>query len=44
VLVSCQSVQVLDTLASPGRNPTLATLVQLLGVPKKDEICKGGAK
>jgi phospholipid/cholesterol/gamma-HCH transport system substrate-binding protein len=44
VLVSCQSVQVLDTLASPTRNPTLATLVQLLGVPKRDEICKGGAK
>ncbi|HET9025404.1 MAG TPA: MlaD family protein, partial [Burkholderiaceae bacterium] len=43
VLVSCQSVQVLDTLAAPGRNPTLATLVQLLGVPKRSEIC-GGAK
>jgi phospholipid/cholesterol/gamma-HCH transport system substrate-binding protein len=42
VLVSCQSVQVLDTLASPGRNPTLATLVQLLGVPKRSEICGGG--
>ncbi|MEA2495290.1 MAG: phospholipid/cholesterol/gamma-HCH transport system substrate-binding protein [Thermoleophilaceae bacterium] len=42
VLVSCQSVQVLDTLASPTRNPTLATLVQLLGVPKRDEICGGG--
>jgi phospholipid/cholesterol/gamma-HCH transport system substrate-binding protein len=41
VLVSCQSVQVLDTLASPARNPTLATLVQLLGVPKRSEICKG---
>jgi phospholipid/cholesterol/gamma-HCH transport system substrate-binding protein len=44
VLVSCQSVQVLDTLASPSRNPTLATLVQLLGVPKRDEICGGGAR
>lgn len=44
VLVSCQSVQVLDTLASPSRNPTLATLVQLLGVPKRSEICGGGAK
>jgi phospholipid/cholesterol/gamma-HCH transport system substrate-binding protein len=42
VLVSCQSVQVLDTLASPSRNPTLATLVQLLGVPKRSEICGGG--
>jgi phospholipid/cholesterol/gamma-HCH transport system substrate-binding protein len=42
VFVSCQSVQVLDTLASPTRNPTLATLVQLLGVPKRSEICGGG--
>lgn len=44
VLVSCQSVQVLDTLASPSRNPTLATLVQLLGVPKRSEICGGAGK
>ena len=44
VLVSCQSVQVLDTLASPTSNPTLATLVQLLGVPKRQEICKGAVK
>jgi phospholipid/cholesterol/gamma-HCH transport system substrate-binding protein len=42
VYVSCQSVQVLETLASPTRNPTLATLVQLLGVPKRSEICGGG--
>jgi phospholipid/cholesterol/gamma-HCH transport system substrate-binding protein len=42
VLVSCQAVQVLDTLASPTRNPTLATLVQSLGVPKRSEICGGG--
>ena len=39
VLVSCQSLQVLDTLASPKQNPTLATLVQLLGVPKRSEVC-----
>jgi phospholipid/cholesterol/gamma-HCH transport system substrate-binding protein len=44
VLVSCQAVQVLDTLASPSRNPTLATLVQLLGVPKRSEICGGTGK
>jgi phospholipid/cholesterol/gamma-HCH transport system substrate-binding protein len=45
VLVSCQSLQVLDTLASPARNPTLATLVQLLGVPKRQQVCNaGGAK
>jgi hypothetical protein len=36
---------VLDTLASPTRNPTLATLVQLLGVPKRQQVCNaGGAK
>ncbi len=39
VLVSCSSLQVLDTLASPARNPTLATLVQLLGVPKREDVC-----
>lgn len=39
VLVSCQSLQVLETLAAPTRNPTLATLVQLLGVPKRQEVC-----
>ena len=44
ILVSCQSVQVLDTLAAPTNNPTLATLVQLLGVPKRSEICGGSRK
>ena len=45
ILVSCQSLQVLETLASPTRNPTLATLVQLLGVPNRNEICgSGGGK
>jgi phospholipid/cholesterol/gamma-HCH transport system substrate-binding protein len=44
VLVSCSSLQVLETLASPQRNPTLATLVQLLGVPKKEEVCSGGGR
>lgn len=39
VLVSCTSLQVLETLASPTQNPTLATLVQLLGVPKRQSIC-----
>lgn len=39
VMVNCTSIQVLETLASPTRNPTLATLVQLLGVPKRDRIC-----
>jgi phospholipid/cholesterol/gamma-HCH transport system substrate-binding protein len=41
VLVSCSSLQVLETLASPTRNPTLATLVQLLNVPKRETVCKG---
>lgn len=44
VLVSCQSLQVLDTLAAPQVNPTLATLVQLLGVPKRDQVCQGAGK
>ena len=44
VLVSCSSLTVLDTLASPQRNPTLATLVQLLGVPKREEVCSGAGK
>jgi phospholipid/cholesterol/gamma-HCH transport system substrate-binding protein len=43
IMVSCQSLQVLDTIASPINNPTLATLVQLLGVPKRSEICNAGA-
>ena len=42
VLVSCSSLSVLETLASPQRNPTLATLVQLLGVPKRQDVCSGG--
>jgi phospholipid/cholesterol/gamma-HCH transport system substrate-binding protein len=42
VLVSCTSLQVLDTLAAPQTNPTLATLVQLLGVPKKEDVCNAG--
>ena len=40
VLVSCSSLSVLETLAAPQRNPTLATLVQLLGVPKKEDVCR----
>ena len=41
IMVSCTSLQVLSTLASPTQNPTLATLVQLLGVPKKEDVCQG---
>jgi phospholipid/cholesterol/gamma-HCH transport system substrate-binding protein len=43
VMVSCSSLQVLDTIASPTSNPTLATLVQLLGVPKRTEVCNSGS-
>jgi len=43
IMVSCQSLQVLDTIASPTNNPTLATLVQLLGVPSRSEICNSAA-
>jgi phospholipid/cholesterol/gamma-HCH transport system substrate-binding protein len=43
IMVSCSSLQVLETIASPKTNPTLATLVQLLGVPKRSEVCNSGA-
>jgi phospholipid/cholesterol/gamma-HCH transport system substrate-binding protein len=39
VLVSCTSLGLLDTLAAPTRNPTLATLIQLLGIPKTEAVC-----
>jgi phospholipid/cholesterol/gamma-HCH transport system substrate-binding protein len=41
ILVSCTSLGLLDTLAAPTRNPTLATLIQLLGVPKTEAVCGG---
>ena len=44
IMVSCTSLSVLATVASPKQNPTLATLVQLLGVPDKDEVCGKGAR
>jgi phospholipid/cholesterol/gamma-HCH transport system substrate-binding protein len=34
ILVSCTSLSLLETLAAPTRNPTLATLIQLLSAPK----------
>jgi phospholipid/cholesterol/gamma-HCH transport system substrate-binding protein len=34
VLVSCRSLGILETLAAPTSNPTLATLIQLLGAPQ----------
>ena len=39
IMVSCTSLGLLDTLASPTRNPTLATLIQLLGIPKTEAVC-----
>jgi phospholipid/cholesterol/gamma-HCH transport system substrate-binding protein len=42
ILVSCTSLGLLDKLASPARNPTLATLIQLLGVPKTEAVCGAG--
>ena len=45
VLVSCQSLGILQTLASltsPTGNPTLATVVQLLNAPSRQEVCGGG--
>lgn len=41
IMVSCTSLNLLDTLAAPSKNPTLATLIQLLGVPKSNAVCGG---
>jgi phospholipid/cholesterol/gamma-HCH transport system substrate-binding protein len=43
ILVSCSSLGILDTLASPSRNPTLATLIQLLAEPSRKDVCNAGA-
>jgi len=34
IMVSCRSLGLLETLAAPTKNPTLATLIQLLSAPK----------
>lgn len=45
VLVSCGTLQFLESQASPRRNPTLSTLIQLLNAPNYRElIAKGSCK
>jgi phospholipid/cholesterol/gamma-HCH transport system substrate-binding protein len=40
VLLSCGSLQLLESLAAPKRNPTLSTVIQLLGAPNREQVCK----
>jgi phospholipid/cholesterol/gamma-HCH transport system substrate-binding protein len=39
VLFSCGSLQLFKIFASPRRNPTLSTLMQLLNAPVYEEVC-----
>ncbi|HTE62342.1 MAG TPA: MlaD family protein [Solirubrobacteraceae bacterium] len=40
VLFSCGSLELFKLFASPRRNPTLSTLLQLLNAPVFEEVCK----
>lgn len=42
VLVSCGGLTLLDSLASPKRNPTLSTLIQLLAAPSHPDLEAAG--
>jgi phospholipid/cholesterol/gamma-HCH transport system substrate-binding protein len=44
VLLSCGSLELLDSIAEPKRNPTLSAIVQLLNAPKKQDVCGSGSK
>jgi phospholipid/cholesterol/gamma-HCH transport system substrate-binding protein len=44
ILFSCGSLQLLQDLAAPKRNPTLSTLIQLLTVPDFNTVCKVSAR
>ena len=37
---SCGSLQLYKIFASPRRNPTLSTLMQLLNAPVYEEVCQ----
>lgn len=39
VLMSCGSLQLLESIATPRRNPTLSTLIQLLHAPDFRSLC-----
>jgi phospholipid/cholesterol/gamma-HCH transport system substrate-binding protein len=41
ILYSCGSLQLLQSLAEPKNNPTLATLIQLLTTPNFTSVCRG---
>jgi phospholipid/cholesterol/gamma-HCH transport system substrate-binding protein len=41
ILFSCGSLQLLQDLAKPTHNPTLATLIQLLTTPNYGALCNG---
>jgi phospholipid/cholesterol/gamma-HCH transport system substrate-binding protein len=46
VLMSCGSLELLESIATPKRNPTLSTLIQLLNAPVRAQVCPssgGGA-
>jgi hypothetical protein len=40
VLFSCGSLELFKLFASPRRNPTLSTLLQLLNAPVFEEVCR----
>lgn len=44
VLLSCGSLELLQTIANPKYNPTLSAITQLLNAPRKDEVCGGSDK
>jgi phospholipid/cholesterol/gamma-HCH transport system substrate-binding protein len=41
IMFSCGSLQLLQSLADPKHNPTLATVIQLLNTPNFDTLCSG---
>ncbi len=41
ILFSCGSLQLLQDLANPKNNPTLATVIQLLTTPNLNTVCNG---
>ena len=41
ILFSCGSLQLLQDLANPQHNPTLATVIQLLTTPNFNAVCNG---
>jgi phospholipid/cholesterol/gamma-HCH transport system substrate-binding protein len=44
VLMSCGSMELLESLKRSNRNPTLTTQIRLLNAPSRDEVCKTGGR